>query len=709
MKKLLAIAMFFALTVSLSAQMNEEPVFDTGSDLQIQNVPKERPAQGIINPIQVQTGTVVLPNNASTSQNGRAPQAGRRFIRCVYIITPTEMTTSGYGAQAVNAIGWSYLGSLVPIPQSATGTLKVYLQNTTNTTYSKTTSWTTSITGMTLVANGTINLSGGAAVSEAFINAGGTGTSAFSTVAGQGVYVAFEYQDSSGCITPFVGDATVSCTNTGGSAYTYQSQTVMGTALTSSAFRAETKFSPTAISGLPLTDVSQIVEMQLLGIYPTQTGPVPNKLLINYNKTRASADNITVNVKVYNRYPSAPIVKFDQDINFYKYNTGDTTLSVDLPVSSIGKNDSIVAVANTASGENVTDNNSRYVSQITTANEYSYLDVDQFFINAVGVSTANGEMIAGYKNNSASPMNLSYINYYLLFTAAAAANSAYNVVVYPDSSTLPGAPSRVPMYVSPTLLTPATINTVYGVSHKPVTTVSIPANSNFYIGLRQGTTNAITAYQTESPIRKGSFFFRTAVTGAWNDEAVVIYGNVFRLPYGVLTPNFTLKAYLQGFYDENTAIMVADTVTLQVRSQTSPYAVVEEVKGVLGSDGKCSFTLTNVNETDCYYFAILHRNHIQTWSHSDCEKFDVGNKTYDFTTAANKAYGDNQKYLGGPYGLIDGDVNQDEIVDASDLALVENAVDQSGYIPEDLTGDDYVDASDVGIAENNQGAESVHP
>ena len=48
-------------------------------------------------------------------------------------------------------------------------------------------------------------------------------------------------------------------------------------------------------------------------------------------------------------------------------------------------------------------------------------------------------------------------------------------------------------------------------------------------------------------------------------------------------------------------------------------------------------------------------------------------------------------------------MNQDGIVDASDISAIENAVGISGYVPTDLTGDDFVDASDISIVENNAG------
>ncbi|MBK8553134.1 MAG: hypothetical protein IPL53_19575 [Ignavibacteria bacterium] len=78
-----------------------------------------------------------------------------------------------------------------------------------------------------------------------------------------------------------------------------------------------------------------------------------------------------------------------------------------------------------------------------------------------------------------------------------------------------------------------------------------------------------------------------------------------------------------------------------------------------------------------------------------------------FPTAPVVAYGNNLKLLTSSpfpvYGIYSGDVNQDGIVDASDLSQVENDAGNSlsGYVTSDVTGDDFVDAGDVSIVENN--------
>lgn len=55
------------------------------------------------------------------------------------------------------------------------------------------------------------------------------------------------------------------------------------------------------------------------------------------------------------------------------------------------------------------------------------------------------------------------------------------------------------------------------------------------------------------------------------------------------------------------------------------------------------------------------------------------------------------------FAIYSGDVNQDGIVDAGDLSMVDNDVfnSVSGYVVTDVNGDNFVDASDLSIDDNN--------
>src|SRR6516162_3641598 len=98
----------------------------------------------------------VLPNDNSTSGNERCPTLRNRFGRSVYLITAAELAANGLSSgSAISGIGWNYQTAQVV---SGSGPLIVYLQNTSDATNLKSTTWATAITGMTVVHNATTTL-----------------------------------------------------------------------------------------------------------------------------------------------------------------------------------------------------------------------------------------------------------------------------------------------------------------------------------------------------------------------------------------------------------------------------------------------------------------------------------------------------------------------------------------------------------------------
>jgi hypothetical protein len=107
--------------------------------------------------------------------------------------------------------------------------------------------------------------------------------------------------------------------------------------------------------------------------------------------------------------------------------------------------------------------------------------------------------------------------------------------------------------------------------------------------------------------------------------------------------------------------------------------------------------------TGTNYLFIRHRNHMETWSSSPVSfANDIIN--YDFTTTATKAFGDNQKQVSpNTFAIFVGDVNQDGVVDISDLVAMDADLTNGtlGYIVYDLNGDGVVDISDLVIIDEN--------
>ena len=103
----------------------------------------------------------------------------------------------------------------------------------------------------------------------------------------------------------------------------------------------------------------------------------------------------------------------------------------------------------------------------------------------------------------------------------------------------------------------------------------------------------------------------------------------------------------------------------------------------------------------------MHRNAVQTWS---ANPVAIGSTlaSYDFTTAASQAFGDNQIDIspaqnGSVWALYSGDIVVDENVDLLDLGALENDISNFafGYLSTDINGDGNVDLLDSPTVEGN--------
>ncbi len=207
--------------------------------------------------------TVALATDNSTSGNSRAPIGTRLCCRSVYIITQSEMLASGFVAgDVLSEIGFTYTVAQ-NIPTTST-TFGLYMQNSSDATYLKTTDWDTSIAGMTQVRNTNITIP--AATGIFTIPFSGSNTF---TYTGGSIYVAFDYQNTG---TKATTGNIVSCNTllTGG-IKTYQSNITVGTTLSISNFRPETYFTKSCVSTITptFTAVSPITSGSNLSALPT--------------------------------------------------------------------------------------------------------------------------------------------------------------------------------------------------------------------------------------------------------------------------------------------------------------------------------------------------------------------------------------------------------------------------------------------------------
>ena len=167
------------------------------------------------------------------------------------------------------------------------------------------------------------------------------------------------------------------------------------------------------------------------------------------------------------------------------------------------------------------------------------------------------------------------------------------------------------------------------------------------------------------------------------------------------TITLNLTALIHGFY--NGTSMITDTVKVFLMQASSPYAKVDSVKILLNSSGYGTGKFSKT-PSGTYYIVVTHRNGLETWSRVGGESLAQGTTvSYDFTTASSKAYGNNLVQKGTKWCVYNGDVNQDGIVDLSDLLLVDNDNLNfvTGYTATDTNGDSLVDVSDLSILDRN--------
>jgi len=170
----------------------------------------------------------------------------------------------------------------------------------------------------------------------------------------------------------------------------------------------------------------------------------------------------------------------------------------------------------------------------------------------------------------------------------------------------------------------------------------------------------------------------------------------FQIPVEITS----LTALIEGFY--NGTSMVADTVNVELRNTSSPFALVDQTKILLDNNGQGSGSFQSAVNGTPYFIVVKHRNGVETWS-ATSQTFMLNTLNYDFTTGPSKAYGNNLKLVGSKWCIYGGDVNQDGFVNISDVNSVftDNVNGVIGYVSTDLNGDLIIEIEDLTLVFNN--------
>ncbi|MBK8554171.1 MAG: FG-GAP repeat protein [Ignavibacteria bacterium] len=200
-----------------------------------------------------------------------------------------------------------------------------------------------------------------------------------------------------------------------------------------------------------------------------------------------------------------------------------------------------------------------------------------------------------------------------------------------------------------------------------------------------------------SDIIVGSYLYDN---GQSNEGAAFVY---YGAPGGPKT--LVMNTFIQGLYNDVTNTSLTDTVKVYLRNSFPPYALVDSTRSKINSSGSGIYSFMNASNGVNYYIQVSHKNSIATWSAAPIS-FSNNFKSYDFTTASSKAYGQNMTQVDASpvaYAIYSGDINLDQNIELEDMLFVQNDAKNfvTGNVITDLNGDFIVDAKDLLITTNN--------
>jgi len=224
--------------------------------------------------------------------------------------------------------------------------------------------------------------------------------------------------------------------------------------------------------------------------------------------------------------------------------------------------------------------------------------------------------------------------------------------------------------------------------------------SSLGTGLFYGGSNAYGAYAVNT------YGNSIIVGGLFNSvDAINVYHIAQWTP--AITGTLNITAIQEGFYDPAVnKLNQSDIIEAELRESVTPFNIVETMSSVLDSETLTgSFQIISA-PSGSYYLVLKHRNSIETWSSAALDYVGGSTISYDFSESAINAFGNNMIHVDSSpvrYAIYSGDVNQDGIVDESDLLEVYNdaTIFLTGYVNSDLTGNNVTDVSDLIIDFNN--------
>jgi hypothetical protein len=482
------------------ADTGEEQLPPTGVDVPPSRGPygvsvgsSSDPGPGPLAPL-ANCGTTVLPNDTSTSTQGRAPSIRYRGIKGVYLLTPAELAAAALpNGASPTGIGWRYSATPGLV---RSGTLKVYLQNTSDTAYAKGASFTGALSGMTLVHNALTSLPNTTNPFDIAFSGG----SSF-TYTGGGLYVAFDWSYASGTLS---STAAIACNAalSNGMMSSQSPPTIPSDALTASNLRPETRLTVAIDNDVSVDNVLTVGQFAM-GVSPPQ---VVKAYISNRGNARSNVP-VTLTISGSETFTDTQIVPSlaacggQATVAFAPFAPGvlgTDTVTVSVPADDIAANDA------------------RSRTLQVTANRASYKYPGTTSSGGVGINDGTGELVARFGVTAATQVDAVTLEF-----PNAAPGGTFRIVIRDDGSGAPGAA----LYTDP-----ADRNVIAGTTTYRLPVPVAVGPGDFYVGVEQtSTTNIGLAFDFESPLRAGEFFLSVG-GGPFGDLALQ---NIYKLNIGV--------------------------------------------------------------------------------------------------------------------------------------------------------------------------------
>ncbi|WP_410222183.1 T9SS type A sorting domain-containing protein [Pedobacter sp.] len=468
--------------------------------------------------IFVQTPISTAGTSALRAPNGTTAHT---TLRAAFIIPASELNGILNTNAVIKRLGFVYETG---VSSAAGGNFKIYLQNTTDASYSKSNVWATAITGMTQVYDGNYNLPVGATTAATT----DIGLNNNFTYTGGGLYVAYDYLGSQFATT----SAIYRCDNSIPNSLANASS---NTTTPPDSFTASSSFRPSLLFGMD-NPYQNDIAVNILDIgYGETDRIVPGTITaIVQNKGAQNASNIQVSLNVTGANPNSQIFTIPS------LNAGASTqVSFNMVNVNVGTQNIVVSVPN---DERNTNNSMQKAQQVGCGELASYNSTDAPY-DGIGFGSTAGLLALKYLSPAVG-VSISSVKVHITTATTSVGKQIGGVLLDDNGVILAESPLQT--------ITSAMLNTKV-VFNFP-TAVNIPANTSYYVAIKQ------TAGSPDSYYPVGTFapanilagrVYSFAITGG----AKIEYTNLGTLMIGAtLNPYATISSSTTGIINSGTSV-----------------------------------------------------------------------------------------------------------------------------------------------------------